>query len=366
MKSRLKRLFLSLSPVLAILLVASTGPAQVHANGAEVSPIPPMSECANETACRIECQQGNGNACLRDYNILKNLDGRIRDSANMVEAACNLEQALGCLELGKLTAIGVSDRLGNVFVKRDPVKAQQLRLRGLTLLSQRCENGFVTFCMTLADFYYDGAPALQIDQDQSKANELFRKACDKGDGYGCYSTGFSLKMGHGVAVDEAKSKDFFKKACAADNGAGCAEIGETSKACRLGSEASCDQLCDAGNWTACEGGGRQSQAKAAKRKAEKDLPGLFAFCMTNRGKIEKLRVAGVQAARTGNIRKSDEAMQKLKELEPVWSETLDKIRQSIDLVTLDAEGARDPARYMPLMRRVQGCSCEPTRSGRCR
>jgi hypothetical protein len=88
--------------------------------------------------------------------------------------------------------------------------------------------------------------------------------------------------------------------------------------------------------------------------------------MTNRGKIEKLRIAGMEAARAGNRRKADEATQKMKGLEPAWAGTLDKIREGIDLVTVDADGVRDQARYATLMRQVQGCSCEPTRSGRCR
>jgi len=88
--------------------------------------------------------------------------------------------------------------------------------------------------------------------------------------------------------------------------------------------------------------------------------------MDNRSKIEKLRMAGMQAAKDGNQKQADAATQKLQQIEPQWSETLDMIQEGIELATTNENGERDQQKYGVLMRQARACSCEPTRSGRCR
>ncbi len=346
------------TPVI-VLSITAVGLAQTGDAGAPRSSQP--SQCATADPCMTECRQGNGDACSRAYDILKELDGKAAEAVAAVNSACTLEQPVACIEFAKLMRLGITDRTGTLILGRDPRRATNIQRRGVALLSSGCESGTPRYCGILGDYYDDGNEAAGIRKDQTKAAELFRKACDGNDGYGCYSVGFSLK-----SADEAAAKPFFKRACAADSGPGCAEAGDTANACKLGVTASCDVLCNTGTWTACAGGGAESRGKAARKRSETDLPGLFAQCMDYRSKIEKLRMAGIQAGRAGNRKQADNATQKIKEIEPRWSETLERLNQGIELVTIDGAGERDEQKYITLMRRLKACSCEPTRSGRCR
>lgn len=123
--------------------------------------------------------------------------------------------------------------------------------------------------------------------------------------------------------------------------------------------------CDAGNKHACAAQQEFDEKIAtrdAARKAEPALPGLFARCSANRAVIERWRIAGVQAARSGDQAAAQRATQKIHEVEPQWNATLSELREAIRLVTGD-EGQR----FTQLVLQVKAqCSCEPTRSGACR
>jgi TPR repeat protein len=64
-----------------------------------------------------------------------------------------------------------------------------------------------------------------MKEDYGIAVELYRKACDLGDGYGCSSLGFMYGSGQGVGKDEAKAVELYRKACDLGDGRGCWSLG---------------------------------------------------------------------------------------------------------------------------------------------
>jgi len=52
-----------------------------------------------------------------------------------------------------------------------------------------------------------------VTEDQSKAAELFRKACDGGSRSECHNLGWMYKKGEGVTADQSKAAELFRKAC---------------------------------------------------------------------------------------------------------------------------------------------------------
>ncbi len=116
--------------------------------------------------------------------------------------------------------------------------------------------------------------------------------------------------------------------------------------------------CEAGNSLSCNA----VKILQDKEQAERDLPTLFAQCEQNKAAVQRWRVAGISAARSGNGAAAQEAHDKLVELEPHWSDTLDKLQKAIETVT-GGEGDR----YERLVRDVQRrCDCQATPSGYCR
>ena len=65
-------------------------------------------------------------------------------------------------------------------------------------------------CNNLGLLYVEGRG---VEQDDKKASEYLKIACDFGDAVGCYHLGFLYKEGAGVEKDLSISKSYFKKAC---------------------------------------------------------------------------------------------------------------------------------------------------------
>jgi hypothetical protein len=106
---------------------------------------------------------------------------------------------------------------------------------------------------------------------------------------------------------------------------------------------------------------KQAKEEAARREraardrvsnARRSLPGLFGKCSANKAKILVLRRQGMAAARAGNQEAAQAAMEKLRELEPTWNDTLIRIREAIGIVT-DDEG---PEFRKLIMRVKRECS----------
>lgn len=153
--------------------------------------------------------------------------------------------------------------------------------------------------------------------------------------YECVVIAALYNDGKKVPADKTKASSMAEAACKGGNPAACALIDIIRK---------------------------QHDSAEAKRKAEANLPALFARCEANRAQVERWRVAGIAASRAGNQGAADEAAAKMREIEPKWSQTLDELQEAIRLVT-DNQGPRYEQLIGDVRRR---CSCEPTRSGHCR
>lgn len=59
------------------------------------------------------------------------------------------------------------------------------------------------------------------EQNYAKAHELYQKACDDDDGYGCGRLASLYYKGLGIEKDKAKAKELNKKACDLGNEFSC-------------------------------------------------------------------------------------------------------------------------------------------------
>jgi TPR repeat protein len=60
-----------------------------------------------------------------------------------------------------------------------------------------------------------------VRKDYTRAVELYKKACDMGDGWGCKSLGGMYEYGEGVAKDSTRARELYKKACDLGAEIGC-------------------------------------------------------------------------------------------------------------------------------------------------
>lgn len=75
--------------------------------------------------------------------------------------------------------------------------------------------GFITLHMALGDIHIDSKKALEayMQKDYPKALELFEKACERGEMYGCKVLGDMYYKGESVEKDYLKAIQFIEKAC---------------------------------------------------------------------------------------------------------------------------------------------------------
>jgi TPR repeat protein len=60
-----------------------------------------------------------------------------------------------------------------------------------------------------------------IKQDDMRAANLYRKACDEGDAKGCINLGVVYQVGRGVKPDDAEALKYYGKACDLREQKGC-------------------------------------------------------------------------------------------------------------------------------------------------
>ena len=211
-------------------------------------------------------------------------EGRAKDyydkSTSLYHKACEANDGAACYRLGYLHLFGSSHIAGNASVERDLNKT-------VSYYDKSCELNYTLGCRNLGNFYRNG---YTVAKSESKAKELFDKACDMpdsevcvwvgdkykfdaqdyeksriyyekacnlGDSWGCSDLGMLYFSGLGVAKDEDKATQYFTKACGIDKmGFVCRhiatqykEIGDLAtakayneKACKLGHQRACEGL----------------------------------------------------------------------------------------------------------------------------
>ena len=127
--------------------------------------------------------------------------------------------------------------------------------------------GFITLHMALGDIHIDSKKALEayMQKDQPKALELFEKACERGEMYGCKILGDMYCKGEGVENDYLKAAALYEKTCNGGEAYGCKVLGDMyykgegvekdylkaiqfiEKACNNGLKRECEMLRDIQN-----------------------------------------------------------------------------------------------------------------------
>ena len=97
------------------------------------------------------------------------------------------------------------------------------------------------------------------DDNCSKANSYYEKACNLNNATGCSNLGFLYSQGKGVRQEHSKANSYFEKACNLNYGGGCTNLGVSyvkgegvrqnkttakwyfGKACDYGDQDGCDK-----------------------------------------------------------------------------------------------------------------------------
>ncbi len=82
--------------------------------------------------------------------------------------------------------------------------------RAAELYRLACDKGEMYGCMNLGNRYRDGTG---VPQSHKNAVVLFRKACDGGDAGGCGNLGVQYERGHGVPKSVSRANELYKKGC---------------------------------------------------------------------------------------------------------------------------------------------------------
>jgi TPR repeat protein len=103
---------------------------------------------------------------------------------------------------------------GGRGVSANPAAANQLYRRA-------CDRGVADACNNLGLNHQSGRAARR---DLERAAALFARACDGGDALGCTNLGAAFEDGSGVAVDLARAARIHRRACAAGAGVSCERL----------------------------------------------------------------------------------------------------------------------------------------------
>lgn len=222
------------------------------------------------------------------------------------EQTCTADAAAyECIGLANLIAIGDA-RVAKTGP--NPGRARELGAKS-------CVAGNRTACSFVV--------VLDDSATKCTADSECKPYCATGFGTACVKLGRMFRDGEGVTADQAQAGSYFRQACGA----------------KIPDDEGCKYV-----------------------RASANLSALFAQCSANRAEIERWRIAGVQAGRSGDGAAAQRATDKLHEIEPKWSQTLSDLREAIALLTGD-QGVR----FQQLVLQVKSqCSCEATRSGACR
>ncbi|WP_216657436.1 tetratricopeptide repeat protein [Helicobacter pylori] len=180
------------------------------------------------------CDLNNGRGCSELGMLYWSEKGVKRDKDNYIKAfqffskACDLQYAEGC------TRLGISYYNGE-GVELDYIKAIQYYKKACDL-----NNGWG--CAALGEAYerfmgswnennlgrYEFSPSLFVvdipgrvrvdslvkpSELQQQIFQLYKKACDLNNGWGCRNLSFLYEKGHGVEEDQEKAAQYHKKAC---------------------------------------------------------------------------------------------------------------------------------------------------------
>ena len=187
------------------------------------------------------CSLGSTKGCTNMGMTLMNgvgVEKDIEKSIHFYQKSCKKGDAVACRMLRKLEYKKKEEKEFNRYLKEH---------------TKGCNENKTASCITIADMYFQG---VGVEQDNTKAKQLFSKACKLGDGKACNNLGWVYK-------EEKKfkeSKKFYTKACNNNYLMGCSNLGYMyehgtevkkdfdkaeelySKACKENNEVACSNL----------------------------------------------------------------------------------------------------------------------------
>ncbi len=138
------------------------------------------------------------------------LDDIVKLNKKEDEITCDNGNLIDCYGLAMITAHGDDG------VQKDETKA-------LELFTKACDGSHAKACYELGKSYLAGRGA---QQDNVKARKLFNKACDAGSNGACYNLGAAYGTGSiGVKQDNSKASKFYQKACDKGDAHSCFNLG---------------------------------------------------------------------------------------------------------------------------------------------
>lgn len=161
--------------------------------------------CATVAGCESACNQSDQSACARLGFKYEDGDGVPRDYAKgaaLIRTACNAGSKYACAIIASL-----QDRANDCA---DEATCTEL-----------CNREIFKACDKLAAEYLAGRG---VQKNAMRAQQLYKKACDGGDGAGCNGLGFMYWRGEGVARDRTAAQGFIQKSCDVHFDVGCQNL----------------------------------------------------------------------------------------------------------------------------------------------
>jgi hypothetical protein len=152
-----------------------------------------------------------------------------------LEDRCKAGERDYCFTLGSLYENGAA-------IPKDLTRAQ-------SLFEAACLNNLREACSAAASLYWRKEPPAK-----KEARQYYSKACDLGDGEGCFSLALGEDMSNAMALNSTTNVDLLVKACnELRYGAACMALGKLSVAKHddLGSVAAYRSACEYQNYAGC-------------------------------------------------------------------------------------------------------------------
>ncbi len=162
-------------------------------------------ESGTQDACRtwvrtlnVSCQHGSGLSCLTlgvTWNEGRGVARDLSESGKNFGRACDLGAQYACPSLVAL-----------------------VKENGPDVFRPACDRGDGESCFILASLYYAGGG---VPKDPAMAVALFRKSCDAGWSRGCGGLAECFRAGRGTPADAAQASAYFEQACRGGVAASC-------------------------------------------------------------------------------------------------------------------------------------------------
>lgn len=218
-----------------------------------LSPLPALAQPSGEDVANFEegCNGGNLDDCFSLGDAFWQANGVPRDETQAVtiwRRACNAGHSASCGSFAFALHLGAG--------------VQQNKTTAFRLATQACDDGEA--CRLLAYIELDNQTRPYADS-RDIAKQLYKKACEQGDGEGCWEHGKLFSSPQTVETSEQAAM-WFDRACTLSFMKGCAFLAGIHERGELGSAdkpAAHDLYVQA-----CEGGNTFSCADAARTHAD--------------------------------------------------------------------------------------------------